>query len=416
MNEHDPPENAPSALKIRRFALEALDRLGETYRVLVDKNGIYSCVAIVGNGVLKPVNTDVIINKLALLFMGKLAYSQLRREVFPTWQACSVTQHGIRAHEVAPLLFEDDDSSVWTWQRMPFTRTQTQELGDCPETLLSMLVRTTPEQARSLVLWLGSLLDHRFPRSQYLYLHGDGNDGKSTLIRMLSTVIGGPQGIAFLRSDNFSDAHMDTILEGTRLAVFSDENSTSFMSKGRFKALTGDVELTINPKGEKRRNIALTCKVLIASNNPPSVQGGRADLRRIIPVELQPIPPEQSSHTKGEAFVADGIAIMRYCYAAFRCWQLANPDCMLPTAEDAMSEVMEASFQVEEEDIVRSLFEFSPQNEMSAAALDAFLRQAFHTQNSPRRIYKILRKFGAKRIVRDATRMWLGVCIKATAA
>lgn len=378
--------------QVMRHAQLYYQRTYERFRILYDNEGNLSCAEVSGPGVLRPVSNDYIINNMIGFLVGHAKPPDIKHSIFPTWRALAAARGAIDATGIAPLTFKSETVETWAWQRLNFDPVEI----EIPVLLTKLLERTSPEEGRSLVLWLGSLLDYHFPRAQYLYLHGDGNDGKSTLIAMMVKLLG-TQGVAMMRSDDFADAHSTTVLEGARLAIFADENSASFMSRGRFKALTGDDTLTINPKGLPRRNIGLHCKVMVASNYAPHVQGGRADLRRIIPVKLHPISASESSHAQGLAFVEQGPAIMQFCYMAFKAWQAENPDRMLPAATAALAEVEADSMQSDTESEVMAILRFGPDYVVSAATLSAYLRPRFGARSNLQGIYQVMRRHGAKR-------------------
>lgn len=420
MPNEENPTNEPTPINrsqadskevlIMRYATLYYQRVYERFRILYDSDGNLSCAEVVSPGVLRPVSNDYIINNMIGFLAGRAKPPDVKHSVFPTWRAFAAARGAVDAQQVAPLVFKSDTTTPWAWQRLNFDP----EPIECPSLLTKLLSRTTPEEGRSLALWLGSLLDYHFPRAQYLYLHGDGNDGKSTLIAMLVKLLG-TQGVAMMRSDDFADAHSTTVLEGARLAIFADENSASFMSRGRFKALTGDDTLTINPKGQPRRNIGLHCKVMVASNYSPYVQGGRADLRRIIPVKLEPIPASESSHAEGLAFIEAGPAIMQFCYMAFMAWQVQAPDKMLPASSEAIDEVEADSMQADTESEVLSALRFGLDYSVSAATLNAYLRTRFGNRGGLQNIYAVMKRHGARRAQHTVegvrTRVWVRVGI-----
>lgn len=392
-------------LHIKQMAQLFLQRYYETFRVLYDKNGTLSCAYVVSPGVLQPIDDAFVINKMVLFLLGRVKPPEIKHSVFPSWRAMSASACGVDADTVVPLVFKSDTTTPWAFQRLDFDP----EPIECPELLTKMMQRTTPNQARSLVLWLGSLLDYSFPRQQYLYLHGKGNDGKGTLIAMLVKLLG-QQGVAMMNMETFADSHSTTALEGARLAIFADENSASFMSRGRFKALTGDDTMSINPKGMPRRNIRLHCKVLIASNHAPHVFGGRADMRRILPVHLAEIPATETSRREGLQFIEQGSTIMQFCYGAFRAWLAENPDTpTLPAAPEAMDEVEADSMQAETEAEVLSCLRFGPEYSVSAATLQTYLRSRFSGRGGLQPAYQVMKRLGAFRtqVTVNGVRTWM---------
>ncbi len=398
------PGGDDAARKIRATALRAKTELAEIYQVLTDDRGETSYARILGPGIITPCVPAVITQDMMRRYGADLTPSKIKHEVLPMWTA---TAEKVLSNSVRPFVFFNDASSGLAWQRLPFSPDPT---ATCPETLKEVLSRTSEAEAKSLVLWVGSLLDYTFPRSQYLYLWGEGNDGKSSLIKAIISVFA-PQGVASMRSEDLRN-HGTSRLEGTRLVCFTDENNSSFMSSGIFKAITGDDTMTINPKKEALRNIRIFAKVLIASNSAPTLAGGNADYRRILPVKL-------ASYKAGsdQAFVdrmfAEAQTIMQYCYLQFANWKAEFPNKQLPVSEDRMEDVKLESDESEGEDLANNRLDFSDPTARIAAANIASLFSGRPDARLPKNVAAYLRSRGLKSIpVKEGgvvRKYWVGI-------
>lgn len=145
-----------------------------------------------------------------------------------------------------------------------------------------MMSRITNSQA--LMAFIGSLL---FPESylhQYVWIQGEGGDGKSSLCRALDKALAHiceAKNVPDKR-DNFWLAG----LKGKRLTIFSDCSNTQWVTSGMFKSLTGGDAQSLEDKFEKSRKEYLNTKFIFTSNEKPSLTTEKADYRRIIYCEI----------------------------------------------------------------------------------------------------------------------------------
>lgn len=211
--------------------------------------------------------------------------------------------------EITPpksVAFEGDGQIAWV-----ILERKTIQLTDIPEFEL-FLSQTDEQSQRSLVLFLGSLLDDNSSRKQYLHLFGHGGEGKSTLLDAITKAFKGRA--VGLTASRLQGSHFGSELEGNRLYLFCDENNSGFFSSGNFKSLTGDNSLTINPKFEKPRTITLTGKVVVCSNAQIEIQDNHADRSRIISIELENKEKELGWH---KGFLDKGLDMLLYCYQEY---------------------------------------------------------------------------------------------------
>lgn len=129
-------------------------------------------------------------------------------------------------------------------------------------------------------MWIGSLFFEKSDRSQYLWLYGQGGNGKSTLAKVISRVLG-----PFMRFEQVpakDDKFWSYGLIGKRLVVLDDCNNYGFVKTGLFKSLTGSSRVRVEQKGKDSYDADLHCKFLFTSNEMPMVSTEIADQRRLI--------------------------------------------------------------------------------------------------------------------------------------
>jgi hypothetical protein len=132
----------------------------------------------------------------------------------------------------------------------------------------------------ALLCYLGSILDLNAKPQQYLWLFGDGQDGKSTVLKVLKKVLGG----AALMTDwpsqpnNFYTARF----EGKRVLLIDEEPEGTCVRTDLWRRITGADTITIEPKGKQAYEVSNNLLIVVGSNYRPSIRARKADLRRLI--------------------------------------------------------------------------------------------------------------------------------------
>lgn len=400
-----PPDVDAKASAVARLGQQALDLLSHKYRLLLDNKQQTVITEIAEPGVLQVVSKEVVLERdLIKRFGVYLTPSAVKRDLLPRWQAemRARTATCLDFDAVKPFLFKSEGVEAgWAWQRLPF---DPDEAAPMPQHFASMLARTSEDEARSVVLFIGSLFDYKFPRSQYLYLHGVGNDGKSTLMAAVMAMFA-KQGVATMGADDLGDSHSTSGLEGVRLLVFPDLKKPALPSSGIFKQLTGDDVMSVNPKGLPRHNIRLHCRVIISSNDAPKVDGGKADYRRILPAKFASYEAG-ADHGFVEEFVASAPVIAQYCYAQYIKWRVNNPTADLPQSSEALTRVQEGSTESLAEAMLERMAEFGTTYEHFTPAdtlYEAIKRRASMNYGLETQMYKALERRGLRksRVTRD---------------
>lgn len=345
------------------------------FRAVQDEAGNRYLARVSELGILAPCDKDELKDLLTLKYDSVESASSIARDIVPSVKARIREQNVVQWKDIAPFVFKSAPTTSWAWNRLPFDPDPT---AKCPPEFAEILARTSEQGARAIVLFFGSLLDLECERIQYLHLQGEGNDGKSTLMGLLNEVFG-RRFVVTMRADDFKDSHSTSVLEQARLVMFHDENDSNFMSSGKFKMLTGDSNVTINPKGMARRTIKLNCRVLIASNNKPNLRGSLADVRRVLPVYLQ-------SYSGGsdpkfvERLMAARYQVMQYCYAEWLKFA-AQGHTEIPRPAEAEADILENSTQAAADDVIQDIFDMSDKDacELSPRQVNNIIRDTCKT-------------------------------------
>lgn len=202
------------------------------------------------------------------------------------------------------------DEEGLTYSRLPW-RLEASPPPDAATPLFNELFgRIT--NAPALIEWIGSLFDQAADRQQYVWLFGQGQNGKGALLRFLAKVLG--HAFRAKQPPSQTDTHWTSGLIGARLVAFPDCNAYGFPATGLFKSLSGGDLVDINPKFERSYTAELSCKFLFLSNERPQLSSERADMRRAIYCEVAPIPLDPDPAYEAALWAEGGHFLSRCIY------------------------------------------------------------------------------------------------------
>ncbi len=170
-------------------------------------------------------------------------------------------------------------------------------------------------QPDALCAFIGSLFYPEADRQQYLYLHGDGLDGKGALLRFLY-ILFGPAAEALQPRAN-GDKFWNMKLYGKRLILFSDCEDFKFFGSPDFKCITGNDPIYFEEKGKMGFSAIPACKVIAASNYKPNITSQRSDLRRLIYIDVEPIPEGAVVAHFEKLLLEESAGIIAHCKAVY---------------------------------------------------------------------------------------------------
>ena len=262
----------------------------------------------------------------------------------------------VKEGSIAPLLFEGQSPERFTYRRLPISN---EPLAICPAPFKELLSRMATDGARSVELWLGSLLDENSDRSQYLVLYGPGNNGKSSLVDGLVSVLG--RAAISMSSGDFLNRFGLGEAGGARLLAFDDNNNASFMTTGDFKRVTGSKTLKVERKGKDSYRTRNNLKILIACNRLPELSGDMADMRRNVLVRIDTYSGGKTDEGKVKPG-RDGAwvrrlqeampDVLRYCYTEWMAYRAAHGTDQVPVTKETEDEVYNVSMEAQVEDFM----------------------------------------------------------------
>jgi hypothetical protein len=176
------------------------------------------------------------------------------------------------------------DEPGYTYRRLPWKR----QTGDAP-TWERLLSRMSNNQA--FIEWVGSLFFDEAYLHNYVWIYGQGGDGKGSINRFLARVFGNAycsKTAPTMDRNGTVDKFWAYNLLGKRLAVFPDCESATFTTSGIFKSLTGGDPIDLEAKGGIAFTAHLNTRYMILANVKPAITSAKSDMRRIIYCEMEP--------------------------------------------------------------------------------------------------------------------------------
>jgi hypothetical protein len=208
--------------------------------------------------------------------------------------------------EPQSVAFSDED--VFAFHKLDFKP----EIGETP-VFDEFLSRCSDPSALMAFLW--SLFETKSSRHQYLWLFGEGNNGKSSLGAFCHRLLGD----AYITPDtNNVNQFWTSNIVGKRLAAFEDSNSRKFVQSGLFKQLTGNDYVITEKKGKDAILFKIDTKFMFFSNNKPKISNNNADQRRIIYCKVDNIENYVEDPQYVDKLWAEAPAILHKCKTAYQ--------------------------------------------------------------------------------------------------
>ncbi len=258
--------------------------------------------------------------------------SRQARDCADTWQMYTYAREA-----PAAILWADEPGRCF--HRLPWPKSAPAAATPLCDEIMSRM-----SNALAFQVWLGSLFDPRADLQQYVWLHGEGENGKGTLVRMLERVFGGS--FTAQEPPGKESRFWTSGLIGKRLAVFPDCNAAGFVTSGLFKSLTGGDAVRIEGKGEPSSTARLAVKFFFLSNEKPRLSSEHADMRRVIFCDLGPIIGGSQTGYEDQLWLEFGDFLRRcVCLYAEHCPGGGKISCVDRSGIDAVVSVEEEPFE-----------------------------------------------------------------------
>ncbi len=306
----------------------------KNYRVLEDDKGATIPIEIMADDVVRYVTWDAVVD--AIIACGeKNPYAPLMpADAVKVMQFFRATGPRIEESEIATVRQKNEPG--YCWHRLGFNI----ESGECP-TFDEIIGRMS--NARAFMAYIGSMLDVDSDRQQYLWLYGKGQNGKSSIGRVLEKIFGPSYRAEVVpqRGDRFWTSG----LLGSRVVVFSDCTEYHFPKSGLFKSLTGSDPVRMERKGQQPMTAHIQTKFIFFSNETPDLKDEVADRRRAIFCELAPLAegtiplPEQ---VYNKMLWAEVSAFLAKCWATY-IEATNDRQLLIPTETEDLDDLISSS-------------------------------------------------------------------------
>lgn len=133
---------------------------------------------------------------------------------------------------------------------------------------------------RHLYEMIGYIIHPDKHPAHWFLLKGPGNDGKSTIMKIISALLGDAVLPESIERFSGTDSHATTELVGKLLVYDDDLRKNYLLPDGLLKKLSENGELTANPKGYATYRFQKACTVVMCCNGNPKTQDLSNGFRR----------------------------------------------------------------------------------------------------------------------------------------
>lgn len=176
---------------------------------------------------------------------------------------------------------------------------------------------------------------------QYLWIFGEGQDGKGAMIRLFSRLLSD----AFVALDA-KDRYWLASCVGKRLGAFNDMVDVTFPMRSQFKQVTGQDPVNVEQKYKRSYSTVLDTKFIFTTNKELHITTQTSDLRRCIYVKMtrNSSPPRRGYE---DDLWEERAGILHKCRSAYE--KMMQEHGAIVVDQDAAKEVgeqAELKFQV----------------------------------------------------------------------
>lgn len=168
----------------------------------------------------------------------------------------------------------------------------------------------------AFLAFIGMLFDPTAPRQQYLWLHGEGGDGKGSITRFLRRLFG-PSYVALQTHEKMINQFYTSRMVGKRVGVFQDCHNPAFVQGEMFMMLSGGDPIFIEPKMVPGYTDDITTMFIFASNDLPRITGSEAHMRRAVICTMR-----KRTHYNGSKLTYEDRLWEERAGILHKCWKM----------------------------------------------------------------------------------------------
>lgn len=230
-------------------------------------------------------------------------------ELVETWESRALPL----VEEPKSCLWRNDPPELFSYNRLPWDFNPSPQLvvEEAP-TWHGLLSRMT--NAEAFTHWIGSLFSPDATHHQYLWMFGQGEEGKGSIGRFLHQVFG--RAASYRQPPHPGERFWNSGLVGKKLIIFADCNNKRFPASGLFKQMTGGDGIEVEYKGKNAFTYLPQCRYIFLSNFKPELSSTTADMRRIILCEFtrREVPTADFERK----LFAEGGTFLSHCITAYQ--------------------------------------------------------------------------------------------------
>lgn len=149
----------------------------------------------------------------------------------------------------------------------------------------SLLARVDKPELLQAFIW--SIFEPRNKGRQVLWVYGQGNDGKSSMVNAIVNFLGVQFAHAVGKGEYSSDFFFGNIVN-KRFVVYSDCSNPNALREERMRQMTGNDVVTVNQKYEKAYAANIHAKVMVTSNHYPKINvNEKSEISRLILITIK---------------------------------------------------------------------------------------------------------------------------------
>lgn len=149
-----------------------------------------------------------------------------------------------------------------------------------------------PASRETLMAAIYGTFDSRCHLNQYVWIHGEGGDGKSSLLMAMAEYAGESMYCALSTDSAKSEFGLEECV-GKRLVMFPDIQSGLSVKSGIVHKLTGHDLIPINRKNKPHISTHIDCILWMAANSAPDVNfSNKNEARRCVYIKMHEPPIE----------------------------------------------------------------------------------------------------------------------------
>lgn len=224
-------------------------------------------------------------------------------------------------YEPLPFTFAGDDR--YTFRQLPYV------LSPGPIPAIQEFLDRLPNKGETFAAWIGGVFDPKNEGRQLMWLYGVGEDGKSHIMKSVADVLG--KAFAPLPTTGVMSRFFGSEVYGKRLAMRADCNDPRYVTSEIVKALTGNDPIRVEYKGRDAFSWTGSVKLVVTANEAPEFSRSRADITRVIPLQVQP-------NTKGADVMWKANVVKEMPHFLYYCQEMANKHTKNDVIPDIVSE------------------------------------------------------------------------------